>query len=92
MERTPSLISLHRVHMSFCRITLSCSCSNHLFTAEHAIFKKHMSHVIRNPAFPIYENKDTDQLHSNCSADHHVCFRYIDSKILLLSKSEISSP
>ena len=37
------------------------------------------------------ENKDTDQLRSNCAADQRLCFRYSDSTIPLLPKSEISS-
>ena len=35
--------------------------------------------------------EDADQLHSNCAADQRLCFRYIDTTIPLLSKSEISS-
>ena len=46
---------------------------------------------MRKPAFYICENKDADQLHSNCAADQRFCFRYMDSVIPLLSKSEISS-
>ena len=30
-------------------------------------------------AFCIFENKDADQLRSNCAADQRLCFRYIDS-------------
>ena len=50
-----------------------------------------MSPVMRKPAFCICENKDADQLHGNGKADQRLCFRYTDSKIPLLSKSEISS-
>ena len=39
----------------------------------------------------ICENKDEDQLRGNCEADQRLCFRYIDSTIPVLSKSEISS-
>ena len=46
---------------------------------------------MRKPMFCICKNKDADQLHSNREADQHLCFRYIDSTIPLLSKSEISS-
>ena len=52
---------------------------------------KGMSLVMRKPAFCICENKDADQLHSNCAADLHYCFRYKDTTIPLLSKSENSS-
>ena len=37
------------------------------------------------------ENKCADQLCGNCEADQRLCFRYMDSTILLLLKSEISS-
>ena len=43
------------------------------------------------PSICISENKDADQLRSNCQADQHVCFRYKDNTIPLLSKSKISS-
>ena len=41
--------------------------------------------------FFICENKDADQLRGNREADQRLCFRYTDSTIPLLSKSEISS-
>ena len=46
---------------------------------------------MRKPAFCICENKDADQLRGNREADQRLCFRYIDSIIPLLPKSEISS-
>ena len=46
---------------------------------------------MRKPVFCICENKDTDQLRGNREADQHLCFRYTDSTIPLLSKTEISS-
>ena len=46
---------------------------------------------MRKPAFCICENKDADQLRSNCAADQRLCFRYTDSTIPLLPKLEISS-
>ena len=46
---------------------------------------------MRKSAFCIYENKDADQLRGNCEADQRLCFRYTDSTIPLLPKSEISS-
>ena len=39
----------------------------------------------------ICENKDADQLSGNREADQHLCFRYMDSTIPLLSKSKITS-
>ena len=50
-----------------------------------------MSLVMRKPAFCICENKDADQLRGNREADQHLCFRYSDSMIPLLSKSKIPS-
>ena len=47
-----------------------------------------MSRVMRKPAFCVCENKDADQLCSNRTADQRLCFRYIDSAIPLLSKSQ----
>ena len=47
--------------------------------------------VMRKPAFCIGENKDADQLRSNCAADQRLCFRYTDGTIHLLPKSEILS-
>ena len=46
---------------------------------------------MRKPAFCICENKDADQLRGNREADQRLCFRYTDSTIPLLPKSEISS-
>ena len=43
------------------------------------------------PAFCICKNKGADQLRDNHAADQHLCFRFIDSAILLLPKSYISS-
>ena len=37
------------------------------------------------------ENKDADQLRDNREADQRLCFRYTDSTIPLLPKSEISN-
>ena len=42
---------------------------------------------MRKPTFCICENKDADQLCGNREADQRLCFRYIDSTIILLSKS-----
>ena len=46
---------------------------------------------MRKPAFCICENKDADQLRGNHEADQRLCFRYFDSTIPLLPKSEILS-
>ena len=41
---------------------------------------------MRKPAFCNSENKDADQLRGNREADQRLCFRYIDSRVPLLSK------
>ena len=43
------------------------------------------------PTICIDENKGADQLRGNREADQRLCFRYSDSTIPLLLKSEISS-
>ena len=58
---------------------------------ENWISTDNMSLVMRKPAFCICENKDPDQLRGDPEADQRLCFRYSDSKILPLPKSEISS-
>ena len=51
----------------------------------------YMSRRIRKPTVCICENKDADQLYSNCAADQRLCFRYTDSTTPILLKSEIST-
>ena len=46
---------------------------------------------MRKPDFCICENKDADQLRGNREADQRLCFRYMDSTIPLLSKSQDSN-
>ena len=46
---------------------------------------------MRKPDFCLGENKGADQLRGNHEADQRLCFRYSDSTIPLLLKSEISS-
>ena len=60
----------------------------------HAITKPtkrpvHQLSRVRKPVFCICENKDADQLSGNREADQSLCFRYTDSTIPLLAKSEI---
>ena len=50
-----------------------------------------MSRIVRKPDFCLGENKGTDQLRGNREADQRLCFRYTDSTIPLLRKSEIAS-
>ena len=71
-------------------IRLSAVCKRHV--AGYTLMSiDHLSLVMRKPFFCICENKGADQLRSNCAADQRLCFRYIDTTIPLLSKSEISS-
>ena len=51
----------------------------------------YLSLIMKKPAFCICKNKDADQLRGNHEADQRLCFRYKDSTIPLLPKSEISS-
>ena len=37
------------------------------------------------------ENKDAEQLYSNCTNDQRLLFRYTDNKIIILLKSKSSS-
>ena len=46
---------------------------------------------MRKSTICICENKGADQLRGNREAGQRLCFRYTDSTILLLLKSEISS-
>ena len=50
-----------------------------------------MSCIMRKPDFCLCGNKGADQLCSYCTADLRFCFRYMDSTIPLLLKSEIPS-
>ena len=54
-------------------------------------FHAPMSRLLGKPTICIGENKGADQLRSNREADQRLCFRYTDSTIPLLLKSEISS-
>ena len=53
--------------------------------------EEYMSRIVRKPDFCLGENKGADQLRGNREADQRLCFRYSDSTIPLLLKSEISS-
>ena len=50
------------------------------------------SHIMRKTFFfCICENKGANQLRDNPAADQCLCFRYIDSTVSFLPRSEISS-
>ena len=46
---------------------------------------------MRKPDYYICENKGADQLRHNRATDQRLCFLCLDSTILLLSKSEVST-
>ena len=46
---------------------------------------------MRKPVFAYAKTKGGNQLHGNRLADQRLCFRYMNSTIPLLPKSEISS-
>ena len=81
--------------------TFTEECAGASMQSEHAntrakycaqyISYSHMSLVLRKPAFCVCENNDADQLRGYREADQRLCFRYTDSTILQLPKSEISS-
>ena len=50
-----------------------------------------LSRIVRKLDFCLGENKGADQLRGNREADQRLCFRYTDSTISLLLKSEIAS-
>ena len=52
---------------------------------------EHLSRPMGKPTICICENKDADQLRGNREDDQRLCFRYSESTIPLLLKSEISS-
>ena len=71
---------------------------NHIVGFSHEVAQimmgksiRHMSRIVRKPDFCLGENKGADQLRGNREADQRLCFRYSDSTIPLLLKSEISS-
>ena len=57
----------------------------------HVMVIKYLGRRMGKPTICICENKDADQLRSNCKADQRLCFRYMNSTIPLLSKTKISS-
>ena len=63
-----------------------------LITITHLIFAAITCEPHREKTgFCLGENKGADQLRGNREADQRLCFRYTDSTISLLLKSEISS-
>ena len=79
---------------TFWVMTFDCWCQSDPLCGKYGYLSLNLvyiSLVIRKSAFCICENKDAYQLRSSCAADQRLCFRYTDSSIPLLPKSEISS-
>ena len=55
------------------------------------LMSNNISRHMGKPTICICENKDADQLRGNREADRRLCFRYMDSTLPLLLKSEISN-
>ena len=92
-------LTLKHLHQSCCVITdcvgrvifiATCVIILRFIRRVIQIFN-HMSRLMRKPTICIGENKDADQLRGNREADQRLCFRYSDSTIPLLLKSDISS-
>ena len=58
--------------------------------SPNAYYVQYMSRPMGKPTLCIGENKDADQLRGNREADQRLCFRYTDSTVPLLLKSEFS--
>ena len=67
------------------------SCSSKVQGPLGSIVEKQMSRIMRKPTYCIGENKDADQLRGNREAEQRLCFRSIDSTILLSPKLQASS-
>ena len=79
------------VHMNDLSIKYLIHVLTKAILVPHLTTEMKMSGIMRKPTICTCENKDADQLCSNCEADQRLCFRYTDSIIPLLSKSKISS-
>ena len=62
-----------------------------MYSFDLLVTQHNMSRIMRKPDFCLGENKGADQLRGNREADQRLCFRYSDSTIPLLRKSEIPS-
>ena len=99
MYCAPHVITFHLLK-GFLNVTsymiIKNKCTDHLCCREGrtvplVVAAYIMSLVMRKLAFCICENTDADQLRGDRETDQRLCFRYINSAIPLLSKSEISS-
>ena len=72
--------------------TTRCMCLSPRLSLWYTFeFLYYMSSIVRKRDYCLCENKGADQLRGNREADQRLCFRYTDSTIPLLLKSEISS-
>ena len=79
-------ITTHGLPVSF----LLFSCRKGRFCIYTVTATMSLSRLMGKPTICIGENKDADQLRGNREADQRLCFRYSDSTIPLLIKSETS--
>ena len=72
---------------------VNCKCKTNSEIVNQIFNFNSLVNVLRHnkTGFLHMQNKDADQLCGNREADQRLCFRYIDSTISLLPKSEISS-
>ena len=90
----PDLVSVD-TNLSFCD---NISSSKIFSNSKISIYNKHHAdnrtlfkyEPVHEKTICICENKGADQLRGNREADQRLCFRYMDSTIPLLLKSEIS--
>ena len=78
-------------HASLWLTRLQINACNMNYTHVFLLYVYNLSLVMRKPEICLCKNKGADQLRSNCETDQRFCFRYMDSTLPLLSKSEISS-
>ena len=81
----PHLLDTYRNHDTYRNL------GHERFDTELKQGQNCLSRIMRKPTFRICENKDADQLRGNRESDQRLCFRYTDSTIPILPKSEISS-
>ena len=75
--------------MCVAKTKMLISCAVTVLQIVGFLMQRHMSRLMGKPDIYLRENKDADQLCSNCEADLRLCFHYIDGTIPLVSKSEI---
>ena len=86
-------ISAQTLEFYFDNIRMLCRSLKTLVLVESylKVPNTELSRIVRKRDFCLGENKGADQLRGNREADQRLCFRYSDSTIPLLLKSEISS-